>query len=252
MKEKEMTDKTHESKETLQKTNTQQSEARRNTDSSQPSEENLSCNTFIEYFYVFGPHELTMRREDFYITSRFTKPGYLRMQLLSKFPPFEKPISNIDENVIMSHCFPSGFDLFVMKNENDYPKNESFHFSLNNLNSLGYDDKRIYFTCLKFYEPLTTYYEMLIRIKKHSKTNSGKLKPLSSNLKKLIEKYYIPKVICLSSFVPFPKEEKHLLNKILIYVKGLTEGIQNNLIVPIEKVIEKLVLGIPRPPKGKF
>ena len=224
----------------------------KNSETIQPSEEIGSCNTFIEYFYVFGASESTIKKEEFYTSKYFTKPGYLKMQLLSKFPPFEKPNSNIDENVIMSHCFPNGFKLLVLEKENDFPKHESFHFSLDNLNSLGNDDKRIYFTCLLFYEQLSNYYELFLRIKKHSKTNRGSVKPLTTNLKQLIEKYYIPKVICFSSFVPFPSEEKYLLNKILIYVNGMTKGIQTNIIFPIEKVIEKLVLGIPRPPKGKF
>ena len=216
-----------------------------------------SCNTFMEYFYVFGANETTVRKEDFYTSSRFTKPGYLKMQLLSKFPPFEKPNSNIDENVIMSHCFPKGFNLYVTEKPNDLPKHECFHFNLDNLNSLGNDDKKIYFTCLLFYEPLSIYYEILIRIKRYTKANEKdkekqKVKPLTTELKKLIERYYVPKVICLSSFVPFPSEEKYLLTKMLTYINGFTKGVQNNIIVPIEKVIEKLVLGIPRPPKGKF
>jgi hypothetical protein len=32
----------------------------------------------------------------------------------------------------------------------------------------------------------------------------------------------------------------------------MTKGIQNNIVILIEKIIEKLVLGIPMPPKGKF
>ena len=124
-----------------------------------------SCNTFMEYFYVFGANETTVRKEDFYTSSRFTKPGYLKMQLLSKFPPFEKPNSNIDENVIMSHCFPKGFNLYVTEKPNDLPKHECFHFNLDNLNSLGNDDKKIYFTCLLFYEPLSIYYEILMDVK---------------------------------------------------------------------------------------
>ena len=253
MKEKEMTEKKPDSKEISKKANDQQNNiVRKNTEPLQPLEETGSCSTFIEYFYLFGPNELTVRREDFYSQNKFTRPGYLRYQLLSKFPPFEKPNSNVDENVIMSHCFPTGFDLFEMKKPNDYPRNETFHFSLDNLNSLGYDDKKIYFTCLKFFESLSTYYEVLFRMKKHSKSGKGKTLTLTSNLKKLMEKYYLPKVICLSSFEPFPSEEKYLLTKILTYVNGMTKGVQSNLIVPIEKVIEKLVLGIPRPPKGKF
>ena len=159
MKEKEMIEKKPDSKEISKKANDQQNNiVRKNTEPLQPLEETGSCSTFIEYFYLFGPNELTVRREDFYSQNKFTRPGYLRYQLLSKFPPFEKPNSNVDENVIMSHCFPTGFDLFEMKKPNDYPRNETFHFSLDNLNSLRYDDKKIYFTCLKFFESLSTYF----------------------------------------------------------------------------------------------
>ena len=217
-----------------------------------PSELAGSCDTFIEYFYIFGANEITVRKEDFFLNKRFTKPGYLKMQVISKFPPFEKPNSNIDENVIMSHCFPTGFNLLKLENPNDFPKHECFHFSLENLNSLGNDDKRIYFTCLLFYEKLYNYYEMLIRIKKHSKSKSGKLKSITKDTKLLMDKYYIPKAICFSSFVPFPNEEKYLLTKLLLYVNGMTKGVENNLIIPVDKLIEKIVLGIPRPPKGKF
>ena len=213
-------------------------------------EETDSCDTFMEYFYIFGANETTIKREEFYTNSLFTKPGMLKMQLISKFPPFEKPNSNMDENVIMNHCFPKGFHLLNISNNGEEPKNECFHFSLDNLHSLSDNDKKLYFTCLTFYEPLQTYYEILIRIKKHIKKSS--LKTITSAQKQLIQSYYVPKAICLSSFVPFPNEEKYLLTKMLAYVKGMTKGVGTNIIVPIEKVIEKLILGIPRPPKGKF
>ena len=222
------------------------------TSSSKSIDEQSSCDTFIEYFYIFGAKETTVRTENFYQNSLFTKPGYLTMQLLSKFPPFEKPNSNVDENVILNHCFPTGYNLLMINDPNQFPKHECFHFSLDNLNSLGNDDKKIYFTCLLFYERLITYYEMLIRIKNTNKHNLKKLKPLTKEKKELIDKYYVPKIIVFSSFVPFPNEEKYLLTKLLTYESGMTKGIQNNIIIPLEKVIEKLVLGIPRPPKGKF
>ena len=176
-----------------------------------------SCDTFIEYFYIFGAKETTVRTEKFYQNSLYTKPGYLTMQLLSKFPPYEKPNSNMDENVILNHCFPTGYNLLISQ-PNQYPKHECFHFNLDNLNSLNNEDKKIYFTCLLFYEPLSTYYDLFLRVKKLNKFN----------------------------------EEKYLLGKLLAYASGLTKGIQNNIVIPIEKVIEKLVLGIPMPPKGKF
>ena len=216
------------------------------------SEESTSCDTFIEYFYIFGARETTVRSELFYQNSLFTKPGYLTMQLLSKFPPYEKPNSNLDENVILNHCFPTGYNLYIMSQPNQFPKHECFHFNLDNLNSLGNSDKKLYFTCLLFYEPLSVYYEMFLRYKKHSKYAQNKIKPLTSNQKDLIDKYYIPKVIVFSSFVPFPNEEKYLLTKLLAYASGITKGVQNNIVIPIEKVIEKLILGIPMPPKGKF
>ena len=212
-------------------------------------EEGIICKTLFEYFYIFGANEKTVKLEKFYRDNLFTIPGYLKMQLISKFPPFKKPNSDIDKNVIMNHCFLNGFNLYVMEKPNDFPKNESFHFCLDNLNSLGNNDKKIYFTSLLFYEPLSIYYEILIRLKKQSNQN---IKGITGDLKELMEKYYVPKVICFSSFVPFPQEEKYLLNKILAYVNGMTKGIQYNIIIPIEKIVEKIVLGIPLPPRGKF
>ena len=210
-----------------------------------------SCDTFIEYFYIFGAKETTVRTERFYQNSLYTKPGYLTMQLLSKFPPYEKTNSNLDENVILNHCFPSGYNL--LKSEpNQYPKHECFHFNLDNLNSLNNEDKKIYFTCLLFYEPLSTYYELFLRVKKLNKYTFNKIKPLTKEQKELMSKYFVPKVIVFSTFIPFPNEEKYLLGKLLAYASGLTKGIQNNIVIPIEKVIEKLVLGVPMPPKGKF
>ena len=211
-----------------------------------------SCNTFIEYFYIFGAKESTVRTERFYQNSLFTKPGYLNMQLLSKFPPYDKPNSNLDENVILNHCFPTGYNLLISQ-PNQYPKHECFHFNLDNLNSSSDEDKKIYFTCLLFYEPLFTYYELFVKVKKLNKYNfNNKIKPITKEQKELMGKYYVPKVIVFSSFVPFPNEEKYLLGKLLAYASGLTKGIQNNIVIPIEKVIEKLVLGVPMPPKGKF
>ena len=210
-----------------------------------------SCDTFIEYFYIFGAKETTVRTEKFYQNSLYTKPGYLTMQLLSKFPPYEKPNSNMDENVILNHCFPTGYNLLISQ-PNQYPKHECFHFNLDNLNSLNNKDKKIYFTCLLFYEPLSTYYDLFLRVKKLNKFTFNKIKPLTKEQKELMGKYFVPKVIVFSSFVPFPNEEKYLLGKLLAYASGLTKGIQNNIVIPIEKVIEKLVLGIPMPPKGKF
>ena len=203
-----------------------------------------SCNTLFNYFYIFGANEKTVKREKFFVDNLFTIPGYLKMKLISKFPPFEKPNSNIEENVIMSHCFPSGFNLYVSENPNEKKMIDTFHFCLDNLNSLENYDKKIYFTSLLFYEPLIIYFEILMRLKQNKLT-------ITSQTKELMEKYYVPKVICLSSFVPFPTEEKYLLVRLLYYVNEMTKG-KNNILIPIEKIIEKLIYGIPLPPRGLF
>ena len=61
-----------------------------------------------------------------------------------------------------------------------------------------------------------------------------------------LDKYYAPKALCLSSFLTFPNEFKLLLGKLINYSKS------DKMTIPIEKIIENMVYGIPRPPKIHF
>ena len=89
--------------------------------------------------------------------------------------------------------------------------------------------------------------------------NFGKLKRLSVMLKptplsfirkeSLIENYYLPKVICFSSTVPFPYEFGYLLNKLINYIitpeneENSDDNKKSNnkaRIIPIEKIIQKI------------
>ncbi len=56
---------------------------------------------------------------------------------------------------------------------------------------------------------------------------------------------YIPKVICLSSLSPFVQEKITILNKLIEYINK-----KDDITIPIEKIIENLVLNIPFPERG--
>ena len=111
-------------------------------------------NTFLDYFYIFGLNTETILSKELYNHTQFEgEHDNIKPTLISKFPPFNKTKSNIDENIILQHCFPNGFKVIEHVCP---PSNELFHFSLDNL---MYKNKRIYFTCLLFYERLSSYNE---------------------------------------------------------------------------------------------
>ena len=266
--------------------------------------------TFLDYFYIFGLNTETIISNYLYNLTKYEgEHEKIKPTLISKFPPFNKTQSNIDEKIILQHCFSDGFKLIEHICP---PKNEIFHFSLDNLK---YKNKKIYFTCLLFYEQLSSYYEckqyyenlnikndfnknnenLNDNIKNNNLNNnifdnkenifeSGKnyishiqsakeIKNYSHSLNELFtlkeknnnnniinnnqeikiskENYfnsiYIPKVICLSSKCPFPEEKSIILKLLLRYILDKEE--RN---IPIEKIIENLMLEIPFPPKGIY
>ena len=68
-----------------------------------------------------------------------------------------------------------------------------------------------------------------------------------SNIKiKNYEKYYVPKCICLISLYPFFIEFKKILGEIYEYSK------QENVEIPLEKIINNLILEVPVPPRGIY
>ena len=242
-------------------------------------------NTFLDYFYIFGLNTETILSNYLYNLSKYEgEHDKIKPTLISKFPPFNKTHSNIDENIILQHCFPEGFKLIEHICP---PKNEIFHFSLDNLK---YKNKKIYFTCLLFYEQLSSYLECkqnydnlnikndmndkenLFELSKnyvthmHSNPNIKKdyhsfnelftIKENNNNInnqeikiskENYFNSIYIPKVICLSSKCPFPEEKSRILKLLLRYILDKEE---RNF--PIEKIIENLMLEIPFPPKGKY
>ena len=185
----------------------------------------------IEYFYLFGIEPYSINFENFNENEKFLQVGFLRPKLLSRFPPNEKGDISVNEKIIKSHCFPNGFAL-VKKNE---PINEEyFYFSLENMIGINTYDKILHFSCVIFYEPLTKYKQI-----KNVKNNESKKEYPIDNI-------YAPKVLCISSYLTFPNEFKILLKKLINYSK------LEKITYPIEKIIENMVYGIPRPPRAFF
>ena len=229
-----------------------------------------NINPLIEYFYLFGLSIETIEDPDFYKENQFSKSENLKPELLSKFPPIKKPSAEIDPNIIISHCFPKGFKIIEGKSP---PADECFHFSLDNIPSRHTNNKYIHYSCLIFYESLITYFNIQKLVNNNipnkgkrtsmndlilendienpeinSDINKSKTKKLDKNKDNLLDYFYVPKVLCFSSFVPFPNEFKYLLKKI----KEYSMGILGKMTIPVEKVIENLVVSIPRPIRGRF
>ena len=198
-------------------------------------------NNLIEYFYLFGIEPDSINVERFDKEQTYLKQGYINAELLSKFPPNEKSDINIDSRIIKHHCFPNGFTLIV---KNVCPLEEYFHFKLDNMIGTDTDNKVLNFCCVLFYEPLAKY----VKVKniKNPRRETKKKKKKNEQNELSIDNIYVPKALCISSFLSFPNEFKFLLGKLITYSKT------DKISIPIEKIIENMVYGIPRPPRAIF
>ena len=221
-----------------------------------------NANPLIEFFYLFGISSQTLKNSEHFKENNFLKPEFLKPELLSKFPPVIKPYAEIEPSIIISHCFPKGFKLVESIS---VPREEILHFSIDNVPSRHSKNKYIYFTCLIFYESLITYYNIQKFLnhdspESNSSNNLNKIKIKKQRFEKksntnvvinksyLFDNFYIPKVLCFSSFIPFPSEFQYLLKKI----KEYSLGEMGKISIPVEKIIESLVITVPRPILGRF
>ena len=202
---------------------------------------NKTYSNLIEYFYLFGvePDSINVERMNKDQKDQtFLQKGYLNPELLSIFPPDEKSNINVDTKIIKSHCFPKGYSLVA---KNGVPVEEFFYFTLENMISVDSNDKELNFSCMLFYEPLTKY----VKIKNLKKPKDTKKKKKQKK-ENTLDNIYVPKCLCISSFLCFPDEFKFLLSKLLNYQKS------DKITIPIDKIIENMVYGIPRPPRSFF
>ena len=197
----------------------------------------------IQYFYLFGIEPDCLDISELTEDKKFLEPNFKNIKLLTKYPPFEKFQSNINPNTVMNHCFPGGYSLIESEEK---PEDEYFHFNLDNLFSLCPENQKLYFFCEIIYEPIKSY----LNIKYENNIPELKQSELitEENIKDMvsIDKIFVPKALCFSSFVSFPHEMKILINELIKYIRT------NHITLPIEKLMETIIFGIPRPLKAHF
>ena len=215
-------------------------------------------NNLIQNFYVIG-----YSLEDFFIIKSYKRGFFsdilndpenfeISPKLISKFPNFEENNNTIMDDLIISHCFPKGFQII---NNITNPGITYFEFILDNIPANYNEDEKllysqIYFHCLEFYEPLSQYVKIKKEIIERSQQNKviienlDKKEKITEETEKKYINYFLKKVICISSLLPFGNEMKQILFNIYNYYLAHSN---NNSLIPLEKVIEQFIIKIPAP-----
>ena len=195
--------------------------------------------SLFQYFYIFGIEPEVLDTSDFTQDRKFLQNNFKSVQLLTQFPPYTKINSYIEPEIIMSHCFPKGFRLLEKEK---WPNDEFFYFSLENLFKSSDENRKIYFTVAIIFEQAKSYLDIKYKNKTPPlpKATDKDKKPL------FLEHIFVQKALCFTTFIPFPSETRSLISEILEYYRT------NQIILPIEKIIEGVIFGIPRPVKAYF
>ena len=183
------------------------------------------CN-LIDYFLICGIPPLLSDYEN------LPPP-----KILSKFPPFDKAHIGIDDGII-TYLFPN--DSFRIQNFNSIPQSKFFSFILDN-NVYSYDQPQKYVSALMIYEPLSTYKTIELKSKNDETVISFKNK--NSPYHKLLN-LYVPKIIAVVSVCPYINTHQKILSALYSYSQ------MKNVQLPIEKLIQSLVIEVPMPPRG--
>ena len=212
--------------------------------------------SFIDYFAIIGLDPKICLNNYLYTTSPqdlnelYNKE--IIPEILTKYPPYKKTYINIDESLI-TLCFPNGIKL---EKHNCRPEPKIMNFLLDN-HYFSIQHPYKFVTCLMFYEILNNYYDLKMKIEEELKNGEEEeiLKSLNSGSinnnvdiidKKVIEKYYFPKVICLIGIEPFYKEYEEILMQIYKYFLYN----KDNSKCALEKIVLNLIKSIPMPPFG--
>ena len=218
-------------------------------------------NNCIQNFYIIGlspndffQHESKGEKE-IKLVNILTSNTEMELipKIITKYPPTDSNFNSIPNDIIIDHCFPRGFKM--QKSLKKIETKTYFCFELDNLKYNYLFQKKflyskIYFSCLKFYEPLENYEKFELELdKKDNEQNNKNI--INDNTKNDKYFYYIPKVICFANLLPFTKEFYKLLDYIydsfLYYNKNIEQYDTNNLGPPLEKIIEKIVMTLPFP-----
>ena len=174
----------------------------------------------------------------------------LTPKIITKFPQTDSNHNSIPNEIIIEHCFPNGFKMIKSPKKDITHNFVHFYFELDNLKYNFIEEyksiySKIYFTCLKFNEPLEDYIKLKSEIiKKNNNNNINNESENSTDNDGNI--FYIPKIICFASLYPFTKELFKILNNLYNYYLYYNSNINNNL-SPIEKIVEQIVMCLPFP-----
>ena len=203
-------------------------------------------NNFIDYFMTIGVKPEIYKNSYLYNSNSISDINdNLIPQIITKFPKIDKK-HIIIENSIIQQIFPHGFNAIESETK---PENQFYSVILDNqLYSATYTNKFI--ACLLIYENIKEY---KILNEKY-RANDELLKMIGSNSQKDEEKpiinnkyqnYYIPKCLCLVSVYPAFNRFQQILNS--LYNLAMSNKFND---LYIDRIIEKLVLEIPKLPHG--
>ena len=117
---------------------------------------NKGNDRLFQSFYVFGIEPYDLDISDFKKGNNIFDLKFKELKLLTKFPPEKNPSYEIDYNIIMNHCFPKGYKLIESNKDNkdNILQDEYFFFSLENVNRLNPENRRIYYIATIINEPI--------------------------------------------------------------------------------------------------
>ena len=224
-----------------------------------------SKNNLIQNFYIIG-----FSLNDFFVVNQKEKTGEfidifkekiedipkLTPKIITKFPNIKNSINTISDDLVVDHCFPNGY-LKIFKNVKGENEPNFYQFELDNIpqNYQNEEQKiysKIYFTCLEIGESISEYFQykkeiinQIFKYKSIKILNFDKNEPSGVDSKNKFSEFLIPKVLCFSSVLPFYNELSQLLKSIHDYSLSKKDFAS----LPLEKVIEKIILSTPIPIK---
>ena len=222
----------------------------------EPNPISMKYNLF-QNFYIIG-YSLSdffslKTKKSYTFSDIFSDPLNIKFtpKLISKFPSSIKNYNSINDDLVISHCFPNGIKILndqVLSNNITH-----FEFNLDNIPSnYNEEDKslysKIYFNCLEFYEPLSSFFDLKKEILARSAKIKLQIEEEKENKNSMnLNSIFLPKIICFASLLPFSNEIKDVLYNIYSFYKSNLIGNTNNNLIPLEKIVEQIVMKTPLP-----
>ena len=204
-------------------------------------------NNFIDYFLVLGAKPEIYKNNYLYNSDSISEiNNNLIPQIITKFPKIDKKYIVI-ENSIIQQIFPQGFNAIESETQ---PQPQFYSIILDNqLYSATYTNKFI--ACLLIYESISDYKILNDKYKSSDilfntlRSNSIKVLKSPPVPSEKYKNFYIPKCLCLVSVYP----AFNRFQEILFSLYNLVKSNQYNSLY-IDRIIEKIIVEIPKLPRG--